>query len=135
MTDLYVFLASGDACPICASLDGQVVDGPGYTPHEGCMCQTVLQGQQGDCEWDYTESGRAYIGLGWADVIIGIAVEVRCPDGAVFAAETQFDGSAFGADFSDESIDAWSDALEETAEALAQELCDQCLPVEPFLSV
>lgn len=133
MTEVHVFHASGDACPICAALDGQVVE-PGYKGHEGCLCQTRLQTQQGDCEWYFFESGRSYTGgQGWADVILGIAVEVTCPDGRTLAVETQFNGTAYSADFSAESFDAWSDAYEATAEAAAQELCNQCAPEKPFL--
>lgn len=132
--EIYEFQASGEACPICAALDGQVVEGPGYTPHDGCTCQTVLKGQQGDCEWDFTESGRSYTGgQGWGDVIIGVAVEVTCPDGSVLAVETQFDGTRYSdLPFTDENFDAWNDEYEGVAEEAAQELCDQCQPEEPF---
>lgn len=132
--DQHVFVASGDSCANCSSLNGQVVPA-GYTAHDNCRCQTVPRkdGDEG-CHWDFVQSGNARDGNNPYDVVSGIEVTVECPDGSVVGAERGFDGHSFNniAD-PDAAFDAWLEGLEDAAEELAQELCDSCPEKEPFL--
>lgn len=133
MSEVHVFHASGDACPICAALDGQIVESPGYTPHDGCLCQTKPQESQGNCEWSVEHKGNARDGDGWADVIMGFEVTVVCPDGSSFGSSGQFDAHAYSSQDIFEADEAFNQDLGDAVEELAKELCDQCPPEKPFL--
>lgn len=132
MADVTVFHADGDACPVCAALDGQAVT-PGFRPHDGCLCQTVRQPQPGECHWDYQMIGNQRSGNGWADVVSTFHVVVVCPDGRRLATTGQFDGHAYSADTSDDSFFQWMADVEAYVTGLAEQLCAQCAPPPPFL--
>jgi hypothetical protein len=124
--DVHIFLAGGDACGACTALDGTLVS-EGFKAHDNCLCQTIPSDEQPDCEWSFEHVGNARDGDGAFDVVSGFEVTVTCPDGSTFGASGEFDGHGFT------DLDAWGGAFDEAAEALANELCDQCPPPEPFL--
>jgi hypothetical protein len=76
MAEDCVFLASGDACPLCAGLNGQLVSA-GYQPHPGCHCQTVKRPDSG-CARQVSGPNFSKVG---DMVIASFEVETRCPDG------------------------------------------------------
>lgn len=125
--DEYIFVASDEACPTCAALDGMPVT-PGFKAHVNCMCQTIPQDREPQCRWSFQWVGNRRYGNGDFDVRAGIEVMVICPDGTELGASTEFDGGR--------SIDLnnWEAGLTEAAEAVAADLCAQCPIPEPFLS-
>ena len=50
--DEYIFVASDEACPTCAALDGMPVT-PGFKAHVNCMCQTIPQDREPQCRWSF----------------------------------------------------------------------------------
>lgn len=131
MSDTHIFQCSGDSCPICVALDGSEVPA-GYEAHPGCACSTIPKGDDDTCEWDVEHTGNLRDGNRSFDVISGFEVTVTCPDGSSAGASGTFDGHPYN-DVGGDALAAWSDGFTEAAEALAQELCDACLPKEPFL--
>jgi len=112
----HVFVASGEACPICEALAGLPVE-PGYRPHPNCNCNTVrMKKGRGTCHFDYTVTeiwenpgGRHRVQM---------SLTVTCPDGTV--------KEAHGAAVDYESMiegeeDAW---LEGVAEMECEEHCE-----------
>lgn len=133
MGERHIFVASGEACPICVALDGQEVEA-GHQAHDGCLCQTIPIDKEPGCEWDFEQVGNSRDGNGPFDVITGFEVTVICPDGSKTGATGSFDGHPYNAiPNSDEALDKWSDDFSEAAEELAQELCDDCPEPPPFL--
>lgn len=123
MSDEHVFQASGEACPTCAALDGQVVTA-GYQPHEGCTCSTAPSRTQGGCE--YHEEGFE-ISMDGHYNAASLEVTVICPDGQEVGLSIEVDTHA--------ATDAleWFDLIEGAALDAAESLCDDCPEPEPFL--
>jgi hypothetical protein len=117
----HVFEASGDACGICAALNGQLVSA-GYKAHDNCQCQTVPADEDSDCKWSFSHVGNDRYGDGSYDVRAGVEVEVTCADGTTFGMSGEVDVG------SSNDLDEFGAALEEYAEQLADELCAQCPP-------
>lgn len=123
MGETSVFMATGDACPICEALDGEVVPA-GFKPHPGCTCSThvvEVTHDMGDCEWQFD-----WVNAG-ANGIAGIEVTVTCADGSELNESVEFDTNRF--DISTPvGGDPEADAVMAEAEAAASELCAQCPP-------
>jgi hypothetical protein len=122
----HIFQATGDSCPVCTALDGQIVPA-GYTAHDNCQCQTIPKDEDSDCTYDFEHVGNTRDGSGSFDVVSHFEVEVTCPDGSSAGASSEFDGHGYT------DLDTWADAFEDAAEDLAAELCESCPHEEPFL--
>lgn len=120
MADQYIFVASGDACAICAALDGQTSATPTDLPHDNCQCQVLPTGE-GDCP-SYTTSGGASHRYGphGGSFTYGVEISVTCCDGSEIGESVEIDMGNEG---------AYEDVLESIdgrVEAEAQALADQC---------
>jgi len=116
MEEDHTFVASGDSCPVCMSLDGSTVPA-GYTAHDNCLCRTVPKAKDLRCqsvsdnidfEPDIMRSGH---------IIASFEVTVECPLG----------GYASASGYTD--IDPSENPIEELWDAvgqLADDLCDSC---------
>ena len=128
--DEHIFLASGDACPICSALNGMPVSA-GYTAHSNCHCQTIPQDEAESCSYEVIHTDTHRNGTGPNDAIFEFEVEVVCPDGAVVGASGSLDLSSYGV--SDAEADRMLFDIDASIEDLAQDICDSCAPKEPFL--
>jgi hypothetical protein len=126
--DLHIFIASSEACPVCAGLDGSRVP-PGYTAHANCHCQTVPPEEDADCTYEH-ETTTHRDGSAPMDAIIEINVTVTCPDGSEASGSTSFDAHSYGP--SEAEFDRFADDVGEAIEEFAQSICDSCPPKEPF---
>ncbi len=124
----HIFHASGDACPICAALDGTLVSA-GYTAHDNCTCQTI-PADDGDsgCEHHFEHGTTTRRGSGPFDASYGVEITVVCADGSEISASVEIDlsGSSEANDF---GIDIVEDAMQEAAD----EMCGQCAEPKPYL--
>jgi hypothetical protein len=122
----YVFQASGDACGICAALDGTDATPPA---HDNCQCQTVMRkrkkspgsGKNGST-YNYSGGSSSHYGSGNQDYTIGTEIEVECCDGSTIGESVPFDGH----DLPDPWEDAWQVAYYEKLDEAAGELADGC---------
>lgn len=107
----HVFVASGEACPICEALAGSIVP-PGFQPHDNCNCDTVKS--EGDCEFEYEEGDVFRSGSRYR---VTLMVTVTCPDGrSVQTPGITVDQEAMRNGDND-------DLLEDVAEQACDELC------------
>jgi hypothetical protein len=118
--ELHVFEASGDPCPLCASLAGQVVPA-GYQPHPGCLCRTVKRKDGVECE---------YVGVSWEmDTppyrTAAVTITVECPDGSKVDYETTVDTSTATTD------EEWGELTSRAMYDAAESVCEGCPDVEP----
>lgn len=121
------FQASGEACPICAALDGTLVSA-GFTAHDNCTCQTIpVDDDHGGCERHV--SGNTFRhGSGPWDASFAAEVTVVCADGSEIGMSTEIDLSG-----SDDSNDFGIGIIDEAIDEIANELCEQCPDPKPFL--
>jgi len=125
MADEHIFVASGEACPICLALDGSEVPA-GYTAHENCLCQTVPKSKDHQCK-SATEN-IDFQNTADGHVIAGFEVTVLCPDGTTASASGEVEVDPVTQNPIEELWDA--------VHALADDLCDSCqdeTDPEPFL--
>ncbi len=111
----HVFEASGDPCPLCAALAGQVVPA-GYQPHPGCLCRTVKRKDGGECH--YTGSGIGTPGPPWTTT--EVTVTVLCPDGSSVGYSMPVDTS------SATTFAEWLDLVDGAMYEAAEDICDDC---------
>jgi hypothetical protein len=111
MATQHVFIAAGDACELCQSMHGTIVE-PGFQPHDNCNCNTVQSPSGTECTFDVdhvadrrTSDGR---------LLVQMTVWVTCPDGTVQGGST----SAELTDFIDDV-----DTVEEFMSDLCEEYC------------
>ena len=122
MADQYVFVASGDACEICASLNGQVATEPMELPHDNCQCQ-VIPLSDDDCPtYSFSASSRRY-GPGGESFAIEVEITVTCCDGSEISESKEIDMGNEAA-LGDSEFDAIDAAVDYEASALAT----QCPP-------
>jgi hypothetical protein len=126
MDEDHTFVASGEACPTCLSLDGTGVPA-GFTAHENCLCRTVPKAKDTRCESVSDNVDFAPSGPGGKLVMASYEVTVKCPKGGL--------ASASGYVEVDPVVDNPVEALWDAVGALADELCESCADEEddPFL--
>ena len=116
------FQATGDACEICAALDGT----PCATlPHPNCQCQIVPAKKH--CTHDANLHTYKY-GSGSRYYRVAGEVTVTCPDGSEFSESVDFDANDLPISPDSSGVDT---GLEDAVDAIYQELCDQCPDEEP----
>jgi len=113
----YVFKASGDACEICAALDGTNCD---TLPHENCQCQ--IEADDG-CDHELSGSSEHY-GSGDYDARFGGELTVTCADGTSFGMSIDVDLGGFNPAGETDFFDYLDDLLADKIDAL----CDGCPP-------
>ncbi len=119
MDDDHTFLASGDSCPQCTSLDGSNVSA-GYKPHENCLCRTKPRKRaQKGCTRSSVSTN--FETLPNKVVRASFEVTVTCPDGS--------EPGASGSVLVDSVVDNPIEALWQAIDELASELCGSCAPV------
>lgn len=118
----HIFQASGEACAICAALDGTPVSA-GFEAHDNCTCQTIPVDEGGDCEHQYENPTRS-----GPNATYGVEVTVICADGSEISMSTEVDLHGAGG-----SEDAVLSIVEEALEEVADELCQQCPEPKPWL--
>jgi hypothetical protein len=120
----HVFIASGDACGICESLSGMVVE-EGFRPHDNCNCNTAVNDDgDGECEYDYDVSDTFPSG---PRTRANVSLTITCPDGTVYPL-----GDFITIDLQ-EMIDG-EGANDELLEDLAGDQCEKlCSEEPPFL--
>ena len=112
MSATHIFVASGDACPLCLGWAGESGEA-GFRPHEGCTCNTMkMDDGERDCAFDYEEDDVWRVPGGWR---IQLTLTVTCPDGSTHSAP----GAAVELDR------LRSGDMEEFLEGIAHEACDQ----------
>src|SRR5256885_7223495 len=125
MADQYIFVASGDACGICASLNGQVSSEPIGLPHDGCLCQVIPLGD-GDCPtYEYSATTRRY-GPHGDSFAVGLEVTVHCCDGSDISESTEIE-MGNEATYGDDVIEAIDARADYAATALASQ-CREPVP-------
>jgi hypothetical protein len=107
----HVFVASGEACPICEALAGLDVP-PGYKPHANCNCNTIKSGE--DCFFDY-EVGEVW--RAGSRFRATLSITVTCADGSVVEAP------AITVDLETARGGDNDDILEDVAEESCEEYC------------
>lgn len=117
MEEDHIFVASGDSCPVCLSLDGSTVPA-GYTAHDNCLCRTVPKAKDLRCQSisnniDFTPSG-----TGDGHIIASYEVTVLCPLGGT--------ASASGYVEVDPAVDNPIEELWDGVGDLADSLCGSC---------
>ena len=122
----HIFQSSGDACPICAALDGTLVSA-GFTAHDNCTCQTIPVDDAGGCERDVHGTTVRH-GSGDFDASYAMEITVRCADGSEIGMSTEVDLSG-----ASEANDYGLDIVDEAIEEIADELCGQCQEAKPWL--
>lgn len=123
----HIFQSSGEACPICAALDGTLVSA-GFVAHDNCTCQTIPVEEDAGCERHIESSTVTRYGPGPWDASYSAAVTVVCADGSAISMTAEVDLQGAG-ETEDLGISIVDDALDE----IAEEMCDQCPEPKPFL--
>lgn len=122
--DDHIFVATGDACPICSGLDGEQVP-PGYRAHANCLCRTRPRKNSGGCE---PQIDLDFVMVG-GTVIAAWEIEVHCPDGSTIGESGSLSEDARFANDGEFFRAAW-----EEARAAATTLCASCHPYEPLVA-
>lgn len=116
------FQASGDACGVCAALDGT---NRASLAHPNCQCQIVPT--EKECTHDFDVHEPVRDGPGKYDFKFGGELSVTCPDGSdAGSVSVVWDASGY-----DPEAGGWSDFAQPLIDAAIKELCDQCKD-EPF---
>jgi hypothetical protein len=122
MDEDLVFQASGDACGICAALDGTNCS---TLPHPNCQCQIVPA--ENECTYEFVPHEPVRRGPGRYDFRFGGELTVTCPDGSDAGGESvEWDASGY-----DPDAGGWSEFAQPLIDAAVKELCDQCPSDEP----
>lgn len=117
MSGDYIFIASGDSCPICTGLHGMYVDSAGYKPHSSCTCNTVKREDGATCELEaeedmvYEQRGRP------GHFLVNISVTVTCPNGKEAGTAGMVTGT-YG------NFERNADIVEELACDICENACD-----------
>ncbi|MDQ2974017.1 MAG: hypothetical protein M3R69_01245 [Acidobacteriota bacterium] len=121
MDEEYEFQATGDACGICAALDGTNYSSK---PHPNCLCQIVPV--EKECTYQLDEHGLTHYGTGKYNFTFGGGLTVFCPDGSEAGGESvEWDASGYDPEGS------WSDFANGLIDAAVAELCENCQAEEP----
>jgi hypothetical protein len=117
-----VFVAGGDACGACQSLDGTTAAAPA---HDNCSCSN--EPGDDDCTHEYTGGGSNHYGPGDYDAKWGTELTVTCPDGSDISESFEVDLAGFDPAGGGDVLDF----IENAIDAEADELCKQCPKDEP----
>jgi hypothetical protein len=133
------FQATGNSCPICTSLDGQVFTAQPERPHDSCDCdiKPVRKDSRdcGDNQWwiDKIETQRP----GGRTLLFKVTIIVDCWDDKTFTAVTTVDmtdryqdsvNRHDTMDFLDSLEDLIFDEIADGAEELVAQHCADCKP-------
>jgi hypothetical protein len=118
---LYQFQAGPEACDLCSGMDGQVSEGGGDLPHEGCACQVVPLSAGEDCpSYEWSDVGTERYGPRGGSARVYFEIEVTCCDGSTIGETLEIDlGVEPGGRTMDDEFEEVEAAMDEAAEELA----------------
>lgn len=127
MAAQYVFQAGGDACEVCAGLNGTVTDAPMGQVHENCQCQSIpVKEQRSDCpKLEISDVTQELYGPGNRSVRISAEITVSCCDGSENSESVEIDLGEADAS----SLDDVMAAIEPEALGLTPEDCGDGIDV------
>ncbi|MFE6735435.1 hypothetical protein [Microbacterium sp. NPDC057650] len=112
MTTAFVFIAAGDACPLCEGLHGEKVE-PGFKPHDNCNCNTVQDSNGDPCQFVANDLGSMEMQDSFQ---VQLRLTVQCKDRSTRTKDIQYrvvKGDPPRADDVEEDL---------------SDLCDECAP-------
>lgn len=124
----YQFQAGGEACPICAGMDGQTSEEPMELPHEGCLCQVVPLSAGDDCpSYEFQQVDTERYGPHGESARVYFEITVTCCDGSEIGETLVVD---LGVEPGGRSIDELVEQWDAEVDAAAQEMASGCAPDE-----